>query len=84
MEPIQNLLHRIRWDPEFGFAQFVIGYYDRTTQSMVRIPFESITFEPGQHFFFKATGEDGAVHDIPFHRVREVYRNGKLIWQRPP
>jgi uncharacterized protein (UPF0248 family) len=24
------------------------------------------------------------VHEVPFHRVREVYRDGVLIWQRPP
>ncbi|MDD5322664.1 MAG: DUF504 domain-containing protein [Methylococcales bacterium] len=29
MNPIQNLLHRIRWGPEFGRGEFVIGYYDR-------------------------------------------------------
>jgi len=28
MTPIQDLLHRIRWDPEFSLGEFVIGYYD--------------------------------------------------------
>jgi uncharacterized protein (UPF0248 family) len=31
--PIQDLLHRIRWDGEFGKAQFVIGYYARVASS---------------------------------------------------
>lgn len=84
MEPIQNLLNRIRWDPEFGFARFVIGYYDRAARSIVNIPFERVTFEPGDHFAFYAADEGGAVHNIPLHRVREVYRNGELIWHRPP
>ena len=25
----------------------------------------------------------GSVHSVPYHRVREVYRDGELIWQRP-
>lgn len=83
MEPIQDLLNRIRWDPEFGFASFVIGYYDRVSDTIVKIPFERIEFEPSDHFSFEAVGEDGVVHSIPLHRVREVYRNGQLIWHRP-
>jgi uncharacterized protein (UPF0248 family) len=39
--------------------------------------------EPGNRFSFTAVEADGSVHDVPFHRVREVYRNGELIWQRP-
>jgi uncharacterized protein (UPF0248 family) len=27
--------------------------------------------------------EEGVYQRIPLHRVREVYRNGALIWQRP-
>ena len=26
---------------------------------------------------------EGQVHRIPFHRVREVYRNSQRIWRRP-
>ena len=83
MEPIQDLLNRIRWDPEFGFARFVVGYYDRLTHAIVKIPFEQISFDLDDHFSFEAVGEDGVLHNIPLHRVREVYRNGELIWSRP-
>ncbi len=82
MEPIQNVLNRIRWDPAFGGARFVIGYYDRTARSIVKVPYEHIAFAPGDHFSFQAAGGDGAFRSIPLHRVREVYRNGELIWHR--
>lgn len=82
MMPIQDLLNRIRWDEQFGRAKFVIGYYDRVADGIVRVPFERIHFEKGEHFGFDALEADGSVHSIPFHRVREVWRNGKLIWQR--
>ncbi|MFO1435804.1 MAG: DUF504 domain-containing protein [Gammaproteobacteria bacterium] len=83
-EPIQDLLNRIRWDPGFGFARFVVGYYDRVSNTIVHIPFERIRFKPDDHFYFEVDTEDGAVHDIPLHRVREVYRDGELIWHRKP
>jgi hypothetical protein len=39
--------------------------------------------DPGSHFSFTAVEQDGSVHEVPFHRVREVHRDGVLIWQRP-
>jgi hypothetical protein len=34
--------------------------------------------------FFDLVDEAGAAHSIPLHRVREVWRDGSLIWQRHP
>ena len=28
-------------------------------------------------------GEDGYSVHVPLHRIREVYKDGSLIWQRP-
>jgi uncharacterized protein (UPF0248 family) len=83
MTPIQDLLHRIRWDPEFGDAQFEIGYWDRIARRIVRVPFQRVRFEKTSSFAFDATENDGSVHTVPLHRVRAVWRNGALIWQRP-
>jgi len=44
MIPIQDLLHRIRWDPEFGRGEFVIGYYDRIEHEIIHVPFREIKF----------------------------------------
>ena len=82
MIPIQDLLHRIQWDPEFGRTEFEIGYFDRVTNNIVHVPFQRVHFEKGEHFAFEAIEEAGSVHTVPLHRVREVRRNGELIWQR--
>jgi uncharacterized protein (UPF0248 family) len=84
--PVHELLARIRWDPEFGAAKFVLGYYDRVIGAQVTVPFERVWFEPGEASLFEVAGEDGAVHSVPYHRVRSVWRNGELIWHRhaPP
>ena len=79
---IQDVFNRIRWDPGFGGGRFTIGYYDRVEHRIVRVPLASIDLESGNHFSFIATETDGTVHEVPFHRVREVHRNGELIWQR--
>jgi uncharacterized protein (UPF0248 family) len=83
MIPIRSLLDRIRWDPEFGRAAFTIGYYDRVEGRIVTVPLARIHLDPGKHFSFTAVEQDGSVHEVPFHRVREVHRDGVLIWQRP-
>jgi uncharacterized protein (UPF0248 family) len=32
---------------------------------------------------FEVLDESGQARRIPFHRVREVWRDGVVIWQRP-
>jgi uncharacterized protein (UPF0248 family) len=83
MTPIHEVINRIIWDAEFGNAHFVIGYYDRVFKRIVRVSFERIRLEPGQHFGFDLIGSDGEARMVPFHRVREVVRNGELVWSRP-
>ena len=81
MIPIHELLSRIRWDTEFGQARFQIGYFDRKKQALIHLPLEQIRAEGG--FGFQAVEDDGTVHSVPYHRVREVWRDGELIWSRP-
>lgn len=82
MMPIQDLLHRIQWDAEFGHAEFMIGYLDRLARAVVRVPWRRVRFAPGEHFAFDVQEEDGSAHMVPLHRVREVWRDGQLIWRR--
>ena len=84
MTPIRDLLDRIRWDPEFSKSEFAVGYYDRVAKRIVKVPFRRIDFAAGEHFSFDAVEDDGSVHSVPLHRVREVWRDGKLIWRRGP
>ncbi len=83
MQPVDELLNRIRWDAEFGKGRFEIGYYDGITRRVEIVPLSAIHLsaeEPGR---FVLIDEAGAAHHIPLHRVRSVYRNAELIWQRP-
>lgn len=82
MIPIQQLLSRIRWDPEFGRSEFVIGYYDRVEDAMILVPMRELHFDPGDHFDFELVDDEGVHHTIPLHRIKAVYRDGALIWRR--
>ena len=83
MIPIHELLHRIQWDPEYGRGEFLLGYFDRLEERIVQVPLRDVRLDPQDHFGFQALGEDGIAHSVPFHRVRAVWRDGELIWQRP-
>ena len=82
MVTIEALLQRIRWDPRFGRGSFTIGYYDRVRHEIVTVPLEQIHLATGNHFSFTAVEPDGTVHEVPFHRVREVHGDGVCIWRR--
>lgn len=82
MTPIHALLARIRWDRDFGRGRFTIGYRDRIARTIVRVPLARIEFDPADRARFTAIEPDGSVHQVPLHRVREVWRDGELIWQR--
>jgi len=82
MQPIQDLLNRIRWDADFGRGQFKLGYFDRVEGRVIVIPFESIQFLPESPDAFALVDADGRLQRVPFHRVREVWKNGERIWRR--
>jgi len=49
---------------------------------IIRIPFTAVAFPAGDHFCFRiADGLEETV-SIPFHRVRKVWKDGMLIWER--
>jgi uncharacterized protein (UPF0248 family) len=84
MEPVQDVLNRIRWDSEYAKSQFTIGYYDRIEDTIIHVPFKELYFDDSDHFDFQIVDENGVTHTIPLHRIREIYKNGDIIWRRSP
>lgn len=82
MIPIHELLSRIHWDKQFGLGDFVVAYYDQVEDCLVRIRLREILFKPDDHFSFDLIDQNGVLHSIPMHRIREVYKDGELIWPR--
>jgi uncharacterized protein (UPF0248 family) len=82
VQPIHELLARIRWDREFGRGEFELEFFDRVETSLIRLPFRAIVFDPEDRYFFHYLDDDDFEHSVPFHRIRAVYRDGERIWQR--
>lgn len=81
MTPIHHLLHRIRHDPDFANGEFTLGCFDRVEDQILPVPLREIRFPPGARML-RFVDEAGRPHQVPLHRVREVYRDGRLIWSR--
>lgn len=82
--PIHALLARIRWDPRLAGHRFVIGYWDRVARKVLHVDLADITWDADNPQCFDCVDDAGVAHSIPFHRVREVWQDGALIWQRQP
>jgi len=82
MLPIQKLLSRIRWDADFSRGRFELGYFDRVEGRLILVPFQDVEFPPEDPRAFRLVDAEGCSHRVPFHRVREVYKDGQCIWRR--
>ena len=60
-----------------------MGYYDRTEDRIIMVPLKELTFPKESPSTFELMDPEGQAHCVPFHRVREVYRNAQRIWHRP-
>ena len=81
--PIHELLNRIRWDTEFARGNFELGYFDRVEERIIMVPFAEVSFPREDSHAFRLVDGEGRIHRVPFHRVREVYKDGQRIWHRP-
>lgn len=84
MIPIHELLSRIRWDAQLAKSRFVIGYWDRVAGTVLHADLREVSRDADNPTFIDLLDETGATHSIPSHRIREVWQDGKLIWQRQP
>ena len=82
MTPIRKLLNRIHWDRTFAQADFLIGYLDRIENRIILAGLREIRFPEDTPDSFEVLDAEGQRHRVPFHRVKEVYRNSERIWRR--
>ena len=83
MMPVHEMLNRIRWDPEFAKGNFELGYYDRAEGRVILISLKEVAFPDDSPQTFQISDAEGKIHRIPFHRVREVYKDSQRVWHRP-
>ena len=75
---IGDLLNKIRWDKNLKPEEYVIVYFDRIAERTFEAPFTAL----GRDGNFFTITVNGRKTSVPLHRIRQVKRNGKVIWER--
>ena len=82
MTPIHELLARIRWDPAFGRAEFVLGYLNHGSDELRYVSFRDARPDPDNPSMLDIVDNRGDLLSLPLHRIYQVERNGEVIWHR--
>ena len=79
MIPIHELISKIKWDQNENPEAYSLFYYDRIKKSLIEFKFTEI--ERIEDSFIKIF-RDLELISIPFHRIKQVKKEGKIIWER--
>ena len=78
MQPIQDLLNKIKWDKRENPDDYSIFYYDRIIKKLMQIPYNKIKMIEGS--FMVLDNEEES--NVPLHRIKRVEKNGSVVWER--
>ena len=76
MITIKELLNKIKWDKNLNPKDYSLFYLDRITNELKEIRYKDIK-DIEDNFMILADDTN-----IPLHRIKEVRKQGKLIWRR--
>ena len=79
MVTAKELLSRIKWDKNLKPEEYFIFYIDRVANKLAVIKYSDILKIDGSFMVLDKYPEE--VY-IPLHRIREIRRDGKLVWRR--
>ena len=75
---IGDFLNKIRWDKKLKPEEYTIVYFDRVVERGFEVAFTSVSREGN----FFVVNRDGRKTMIPLHRIRQIKRKGKVVWER--
>jgi len=78
MQPIHELINKIKWDNRENPEQYSIFYYDRILNKLIKIPYNKIKRIEGS--FMVLDNEEES--NIPLHRIKKVANNDIVVWER--
>lgn len=76
----KEVLDRIRWDRGLSPAEFEVRYLDRIARKLIAVRFTDILRIEGGFMILPDRG--GGERYVPLHRIREIARDGEVIWRR--
>ena len=78
MTSIKDFLNKIKWSKKENPNDYKIGYWDNADKKLVSINFNEIKKIEGKFLLLNKEEETY----IPMHRIREVKKKGKVVWER--
>ncbi len=78
MQPISDLLNKIKWDERENPEQYLIFYFDRILNKLIEIPYTKIKRIEGS--FMVLNNEEES--NIPLHRIKKVAKDKIIVWER--
>ena len=78
MQPIHDLLNKIKWDKRENPAQYSIFYYDRILNKLLEIPYNKIKRIEGSFMILDNEEES----NVPLHRIKKVTKDDIVVWER--
>lgn len=78
MKPIQDILNKIKWTGEDA-GKYTLGIYDRVKDAIFEIKMKDIIALDKISMNIHQNNKEV---DIPFHRIRKVWKNNELVWER--
>ena len=78
MQPIQDLLNKIKWDKREDTSKYSIFYLDRILNRLMQIPYTKIKKIEGSFMVLDNIDETS----IPLHRIRKVMKSNVVVWER--
>ena len=78
MQPISDLLNKIKWDKREKPKEYSIFYFDRILKTLIEIPYTKIKRVEGS--FIVLNNEEES--NIPLHRIKRVTKNKDIVWER--
>lgn len=80
MEPIINIINKIKWDKRESPEDYTIGYEDRVSKQIIEVKFAEIKRIEDNFMVLERNLEEVS---IPLHRVRVVKKKEEVVWKRP-
>ena len=78
MQPIHELLNKIKWDKRENPEEYSIFYFDRILKKLIQIPYNKIKRIEGS---FMVIGNEEE-SNVPLHRIKKVAKNDIVVWER--
>ncbi|MBW2988791.1 DUF504 domain-containing protein [Candidatus Woesearchaeota archaeon] len=78
MIPAKELLNRVMWDKKEDGPDYSIGYWGNIRKKIVFIGFDEVKRIEGNFMLLERAKETY----IPMHRIREIRKKGKVVWER--